>query len=300
MESKVGDARAEDAPAEDARAEDKVASSTRPGKSRSKSRAPSTSSAMLHASDATKQRLGELVGKFDSFESEMLEGTRQRREKDEHVVVELKEDMAQLERVLETEMTQRVEMNKSLQQWCGEQVEVVRQELLDKVEGKMGVLQSNIDVLSDRVELLEAALQREKESIPADIERRGAELTERLTAFQQLFDTERVARLEREKEITLKIAAHENHVSEELDAERSVREKRYQALRAVLEESVTLRKSRTERFHVTLEQEVAKLKNSIQAESVLREKEDDEIVETLSRYTAKLQDSLRVINITDV
>ncbi|CAK9094247.1 Probable magnesium transporter NIPA8 [Durusdinium trenchii] len=259
-----------------------------------------TTSAAQKISLATKQRLGAMVGRFEAFESEMLEGTRQRREKDEHVLEQLKGEMGQLEQTLEAEMKQRVEMNKSLQVWFAEQIEVVKEELLTKIKGHMEELQGNIDVLSDRVGELEAALEHEKEVIPADIERRGAELTARLTEFQQLFDKERLSRLEREKEITSRIAAHENEVAGELDEERNAREQKYQELKAVLEESITLRKSRTERFHVFLEKEIAVLKNQIQEESVLREKEDDEIVETLQKYTAKLQDSLRVINTTEV
>ncbi len=260
----------------------------------------SPTAAAAKISAATKTRLGALVGKFESFESEMLEGTRQRREKDEHVLVELKDEMAQLEQVLEREINKREEMSKALQVWAGEQVAASKEVLLASVQRQMEQLQLNIDALNARVDTLEAALEHERVAIPADIERRGAALTARLEAFQELFETERLSRLEREKGITARLAAHENQVAGELDTERNVREKKYQELQSMLEESVTLRKSRTERFHSFLEKEIAVLKNSIQEESALREKEDDEIVETLTRYTAKLQDSLRVINTTEV
>jgi len=248
----------------------------------------------------TKNRLAALVGKFDSFESEMLEGTRQRREKDEHVLEELKGEMAEVEQILQAEIQKRQEMNKSLQVWCAQQVEDARDTLLAKIQTHMEHVELSLEALNERVDSLEAALEVEKVNIPADIERRGAELTARLEAFQERFEAERLSRLEREKEITARLAAHENQVAEELDAERNSREQKYQELKSILEESVTLRKSRTERFHVFLEKEIAVLKNAIQEESVLREKEDDEIVETLTRYTAKLQDSLRVINTTEV
>ncbi|GBG29552.1 SF-assemblin [Hondaea fermentalgiana] len=252
------------------------------------------------ASEGTKARLRTLMSNFDAFESEMIEGTRTRREKDEHVLVQLQREMASLEQVLQTEMKQRVEMNQSLQTWAGEQVEHVKEILLQKIQDKMEVLQENIDLLNERVDDLHAQLEHEKVAIPADIERRGAELTERLTAFQDRFETERLSRLEREKVITGRLADHENQVSEELDAERGEREQKYQELRAVLEESITLRKARTERFHIKIEKEIAKLKNAIQEEAVVREQEDDEIAETLTRYAAKLQDSLRTINTTEV
>mmetsp|Transcript_10061 Transcript_10061/g.16475 ORF Transcript_10061/g.16475 Transcript_10061/m.16475 type:complete len:280 (-) Transcript_10061:786-1625(-) len=261
---------------------------------------PEKSQSPAKLSNATKQRLSQLVGSFEAFESEMLEGTRQRREKDEHVVVQLKNEMGELEIILQEEKKKRAEVNKSLQTWCAAEIDDVRETLLLKIQEHMEKLYLNIEALSTRVDSLESALEYEKVAIPADIERRGAELTQRLTEFQDLFEKERVSRLEREKEITSRLAAHENVVAEEIDTERNIREQKYQEIRVMLEESVTLRKARTERFHVFLDKEIAILKNSIQEESVLREREDDEIVGTLMTYTAKLQESLRVINTTEV
>lgn len=252
------------------------------------------------ASAGTKERLRTLMSKFDAFESEMIEGTRTRREKDEHVLVELQREMSSLEQTLRTEMAQRIEMNRSLQIWAGEQVEEAKETLLKKIQENMEVVQEKIDQLNLRVDELHADLEHEKIEIPADIERRGAELTKRLTEFQERFETERLSRLERERVITGRLADHENQVGEELDEERGIREQKYQELRAVLEESITLRKARTERFHIQIEKEIAKLKNAIQEEAVLREQEDDEIADTLTKYAAKLQDSLRTINTTEV
>jgi hypothetical protein len=62
---------------------------------------------------------------------------------------------------------------------------------------------------------------------------------------------------------------------------------------------VDQRKKRVERFNAMVEREITKLKNSIARETVIREKEDDEIVHTLTKYTEKLQNSLRVINTTE-
>mmetsp|Transcript_5945 Transcript_5945/g.13802 ORF Transcript_5945/g.13802 Transcript_5945/m.13802 type:complete len:266 (+) Transcript_5945:146-943(+) len=250
--------------------------------------------------DKTVSRLDSLVSKFHAFESEMLEGTRQRREKDEHVLVELKEEMAGLEQCLQNEVKRRENMIRSLQKKFGDDIETTKDELIERLRESMVLLDDKVVKLNERVDALEQALEVQKKIIPEDIERRGAELTERLERFSEKFEEERLSRLEREREITARLAAHESKVADELEEERSCREQKYQELKAILEESVSLRKSRTERFHVFLEKEIAVLKNSIQEESALREKEDDEIVETLTRYTAKLQDSLRVINTTEV
>lgn len=272
----------------------------------------------------------------------MKDATRQRREKDEHVLVKLRNKMAELEKSLLQEVKRREETSKSLQSYVEENMQSLEARLLAALQQvcssalfylhvlafyighldhlsavelwcflfkscalyvrskRMDGLKESVEVLADRVTDLEKDLEYQKETIPLDIERRGVELTKRLEEFQELFEEERKSRLEREKVIVDRIAAHENQVDAEFEVERNEREQKYQELRATLEESVKLRKKRVERFHAFVENEIAILKNSIAHESRLREKEDDEIVETLTRYTTKLQASLRVINTTDV
>jgi len=79
-----------------------------------------------------------------------------------------------------------------------------------------------------------------------------------------------------------------------------MREARYAAVRKILEENVKLRDKSEERFQHFFEKEIHKLHNDVSLESVVREREDDEIVEALNRYTVKLQSSLKIINSTDM
>jgi len=252
------------------------------------------------AEDPTKDELSSLLDTFTSFESKMKEGTRQRREKDEHQLEELRVEMGDLEKVLGEEVKRRVQMNKSLQVWCDEQIKHMHADLLGVIHERMNGLQDNIEKVSERIGDLEGMLAEEKVKIPADIERRGAELTQKLTEFQELFEIERKSRLVREKEIKSQLGDHETLVEKQFDEERNLREVKYMELRAILEKSTKLRKKRIERFNAFVEVEIAALKNDIARESILRKKEDDEIVETLKLYTSKLQASLRVINTTEV
>ena len=64
---------------------------------------------------STKERLSSIVHGFDEFESEMKIGTRQRREKDEFRIAELKKEMKRLDTELLAEIKRRTEMNKSTQ-----------------------------------------------------------------------------------------------------------------------------------------------------------------------------------------
>lgn len=77
------------------------------------------------------------------------------------------------------------------------------------------------------------------------------------------------------------------------------RESRYATVRAILEDNIKLRDKAEERFQSYFEKEIHQLHNSVRSESEIREREDDEIVEALNRYTVKLQNSLKIINSTD-
>lgn len=67
---------------------------------------------------STKDRLSTIVQGFDGFETEMKIGTRQRREKDEFRIAELKNEMKRLDNELLSEIRRRTEMNKSTQMVC--------------------------------------------------------------------------------------------------------------------------------------------------------------------------------------
>ena len=247
---------------------------------------------------STKGKLDELMANFDTFEAVMKDGTRQRREMDENRLMELKHQMVALEKMLVAEIKRRAEINKSLQAWCSEQLTELDTRLTSQIHVRMDALQDNIDLLGLRVDDLEKDFAYEKERIPREIEERGRELTRRLTEFQELFNEEKQRRLVRESEIVKRLANHENEVDEEFAAERHEREQRYQELRDRLEERTVSRRAADGRFQEFVAEELAKIKNDIVIESVQREKEDDDIVETLTRYTEKLQSSLRIINST--
>ena len=61
-----------------------------------------------------REKLAELLGDFDGFEREMKEGTRRRRELDAERIEEQKVALQLLEKKLQNEVLQRVEMQKAL------------------------------------------------------------------------------------------------------------------------------------------------------------------------------------------
>lgn len=99
-------------------------------------------------------------------------------------------------------------------------------------------------------------------------------------------------------------------------------------MREILEDNIKLRDKTESRFQAFFDKELNRLKNDFRNESEVgvtqtarqqcdpsttiltailshlllqvREREDDEIIEALNRYTLKLQTSLKVVNSTDM
>lgn len=64
---------------------------------------------------STKAKLNEILESFQTFDTDMKIGTRNRREKDEHRISQLTNELSRLEKTLNQEIRRRVEMNKSVQ-----------------------------------------------------------------------------------------------------------------------------------------------------------------------------------------
>lgn len=64
---------------------------------------------------STKAKLNEILESFQTFDTDMKIGTRNRREKDEHRISRLTNELSRLEKTLNQEIRRRVEMNKSVQ-----------------------------------------------------------------------------------------------------------------------------------------------------------------------------------------
>jgi SF-assemblin/beta giardin len=118
-------------------------------------------------------------------------------------------------------------------------------------------------------------------------------------SFEAKFDEERRSRLEREGGILKQLADHEVLVDRDMDSERCSREATTADLRRVLEEHIRSRNKGDEKFQAMVAEELAALRNAVQSEQVTRERDDNEIVDALNRYTTKLQTSLRIINSTE-
>ena len=174
------------------------------------------------------------------------------------------------------------------------------EEKLDaEMKDHVQTLHERMAALEVRMKQLEEELAEEKIKIPRMIEERNRILTAMLEKFQEEFRVEVARRKVREDEIVAKLQDHEHVVEKRFVVERKEREEQHMELEKTLEYNIRARAKGDEKFREFVKQEFNTVHNSVEDEAQIREQEDDEIVETLSAYTKKLQSSLHIINATN-
>jgi hypothetical protein len=248
---------------------------------------------------ATAAALGAMLTQFDSFEGQLRNGTRQRREKDEHRVAELRATLVAVEVEVQEEASRRAEATKALQAWAETQVLGVRTRLEELLAAAHADACARVAALNERVAALERSFAADRVRVLEEVDRRNRDLVAALQAFHEAFEAERRDRVVREQRILDRLGAAEHEAIAVWDSERLQREQVYMAVKRRLEEAVEARTKLDDRFQSSVVAEIAALKNGLQAEARARGQEDDSLAATLNAYVAKLQASLALINSED-
>eukprot|EP00937_MAST-01D_sp_MAST-1D-sp2_P004865 g4865.t1 len=248
----------------------------------------------------TSEKLATILGHFDSFDKEMHEGTRQRREFDEKRLTELAVELARLKACLEKEVQQRVVMNQDLQAWMVTQVQGMTQRFNTLLSARMAAVEERLDHVVEKLAALEEYFKKMAKEIPEEIEERTAQLTKQLQDFRDDFEAECLRRVEREAEIVVRLERNEKEVAAAFEVEDVARDEKFEVLRETLDDTVDSRTRGDAKFQAFVEDRMVELNDALSRETKRRVKEDDDIVEALNRYTGKLQSSLQIINQKDV
>ena len=252
------------------------------------------------AQPPTEAKLQTIVSGFDEFREDMLVGARTRREKEEFKVKELKSAITRLDSELVAEIKRRTEMNKSTQIWFEQSLSTVNKQFHTTLDERTEASDKRLENLSDKITELDEKRIKDRQDILDEVKRTEIELKGMLAAFKAEFVKDQELRLSREEELMRQLSEHEHEVDVKFAEQTDKRETLYQAVRVILEDQIKLRDKAEERFQTFFEREIYQIHNSLQTETIVREREDDEIVEALNRYTIKLQTSLQIINATDM
>jgi len=231
-----------------------------------------------------------------SFEAVMKERAKQRREKDDHTVAELRVCMTNMDESLSQEIKRRIESTTSLETMCSEQISAMEVRLNSIIDARVDTVKGRLDQIENKVEDLNARLEEERAKIPHDIEQRGKELEVMIKSFQEDFNVEKNDRLNREGRIMKQLTDHAEFMGSQWNTEHTCREESVSKLTTSLEDHESSRSEADANFEFLIETELNNLKKDIARETKERKMEDDEIVEALNRYTDNVQSSLSVLS----
>lgn len=244
----------------------------------------------------TKDKLSVIAKGFQTFDNDMKIGTRQRKEKEEHRIAGLKNEMKKLDTELIAEIKRRTEMNKSLQMWFEQNLLAANNTFHNTLEERNIATTKRTDLLMQKITDLNTYMEDEKSKMLLYIEETGQALARKLNQFKMEFEEDMRQRLAREALMVKRLTDHEQHVNERFEKQIQTREDRYAAVRSTLESNIKHRDKAENKFRTFFEKETHALHNDTRSEKEIREREDDEIIEALNRYTIKLQESLKTVN----
>jgi len=245
---------------------------------------------------AASTKLSALSERFSGFERQMGMETKLRQDSEEAQVNALRDNLARLEKTLNSEIKRRVEANKALQGMFETQMSTVQDKLEAVFLERFDHLHTAVDSMNDRMDVVEKDFVQSRERYIRDIEDKSAMVADDVQALQNSFHNELADRKERETLIAAKLQELEAKTAEKFAQERALCDSKYATLHEELLESKNVREENDKRFQDYIIEEVAALKNGLVVESQTREKADDDIVASLNHYTASLQQALRVVN----
>ena len=174
-------------------------------------------------SKTTGNRIAAVMSTFKDFDTDMKVGTRQRREKDEFKLHQMREQLALLEKNLGAETKYRAEMHKSVSAWGHEEIDRLKEHCEKAREEQKARLDRRFVAIKARIEEMEIRFAKDMAAIPLDIEQKGAHLAEVLRETVGAVDAEKRDRVERETKIANTLADHEALVGQTFEEHRDAR-----------------------------------------------------------------------------
>lgn len=250
---------------------------------------------------ATQAKLDHRLGSFDGFSLQLDKEAKAKKDSEDGQANVLKENVARLERTLNSEIRRRVEANKALQGMFEAQMATMQDKLEAGLLGRLDQLADALGSLNERVDTVEKDFSLTREQYIRDIEDRSSMVAKDAQALQTSFLNERAERKERETLIIAQLRDLETRTAERLDNEEKAAEEKY----ADLLDDLKVATAQTDEdedaggdksFQNYILEEMAALKQGLFVESQGREQADDEIATCLSHYTQSIQAALRAVN----
>ena len=231
-----------------------------------------------------------------NFSNVLRERMKQRKEKEDAALAQLRVQVKHLEAALTAETKRRVQAVKEVQEQAKEAVNQVTTLWKESVTKEGTEMNRRLASLEDRITELEDRWRGDVSSIEKNIDSKATHWECALGELQAQAETERKSRLRREEQIMQQI----NEVSEKY--EKSWKEERHHRVSEVskLTERVKtqedIRDAQVKGLEGRIQKALDDLNDALAVEVSERQTRDTEIVTALNKYTEQVQSSLSFVS----
>lgn len=226
------------------------------------------------------------------FANVIRDRTRQRRANDDAALANLRVQVKRLEAALLAESKRRVAAVRSLRDQSVVAVADMEARLQRQVADDTGRVHERLNLLDQRMSALEERWNEDVGGIKDDIEHHSQQLKVQLQALQEAAAHERQQKQQREQRLLQQVQEVAAVYEERWQQERQDRMAAVSALHETMDAVHSTRQSGVVTFEGRMQSELENLTVAVAAEQQERHASDEEIVNSLNRYTRYVQESL--------
>mmetsp|Transcript_39589 Transcript_39589/g.79129 ORF Transcript_39589/g.79129 Transcript_39589/m.79129 type:complete len:286 (-) Transcript_39589:157-1014(-) len=241
-------------------------------------------------------KLNAMADNFNTFYGDLEEETSLRKQAEETRAVRIERELEKIEQVLATETKRRIEAGKALQNMFEAKVQAMQKEFKAELRACFEPLQSQIDALVSRVELLEVTMENERRDREKEIQKANKEVLDKFSVHQKQFEIEKVTRLQREAQTLKRVGDEVFRIQQKITSERTAREASITLMKDDFMTAQKAREKADEIFKSEMLRKMASVEKDLEVETKNREASEEQLVNALNDYTRALQDGLRIVN----
>ena len=241
----------------------------------------------------TKSKFSVLATRFEGFERDVLLQKNKKLDDADKKQHEIKEDLDKIRIALKEEEKRRIETMKALKSWFEDRFGEWRVQVETPIHAKLDQCLLNIDAITQRIEVVEAAVEADRRAVPKIVEHAVGNLAQQVEEFKAKYKAAEKERDRKEEELQKQTEEALHRLHQMFEAERKEREVKLALLRTEIDAERSTRSSATEIIKQQLADHVAALRVAIVKEGKSREAVQEELIQQINHYAAALQDAIK-------
>jgi hypothetical protein len=230
------------------------------------------------------------------FRDLMRERTKQRKEREDAQLANLRVQVRRLEAALGAETKRRVQAVAAAQAQAQQAVEQVAQQWKASLEKEGNETNARVAMLEERLDLLEQRWEKDVQDVGTAITTRSLTWKAALEDLKAQADAERKSRLQREGRLLQRIQDVSEQYQEQWKEERHTRVSELSNLTERVHIQEDARGAQVTKLETSIEEALLELNSALLKEMKERESQDEELVTVLNTYTANVQQSLSFVS----